>query len=428
MRALRDRREALGGEDAAWLHMDSATNPMVVSGLLELGARVPLQRFHEVIERVAALPRFRARVIEPRLHLGPPRWAPIADFDPKLHVEHVALEGADDASLRAFVTGIVSAGLDPTRPLWRVYLIDRPGAGSTILFRVHHAVGDGFALLHVLLLLCDDARVERKVRVPAGAARPRELLPAAKALARLVTLPRDPKTALRGPLGGEKRVAWSEPLALGDVKAIAHARSASVNDVLVAVLTGALGRYLQRRGQATTGLELHAVVPVNLRPPAEAVRVDNRFGLVLLGLPIGVDDPLARISAVAQRMNLLKGSPEPVVAHGLLRAVGWAPRGLEDLAMGFFGKKASLVLTNVPGPRTPLSIAGAPLSRMMFWVPEAARIGLGISIFSYAGQITISVLSDAAVVHEPELLVSDFQAELASLQAHLRPEAGDRSK
>lgn len=411
--------EKLRGADAAWLHMESATNPMVVSGILELAAQLPLRKLHEVVERLATVPRFRARVVEPRLRVGAPAWEPVPDFDPKDHVVHVDLEGAGDASLRAFVARAVSARLDPTRPLWRVYLIDRPGAGSTILFRIHHAVGDGFALLDVLLLLCDGVGSEHGVRVPQGVVRRRDLRSATKALARLVCLPPDRKTALRAPLSSEKRVAWSAPIALARVKAIARARSASVNDVLVAVLAGAIRRQLGRRGETPSSLELHAFVPVNLRPANAPVQLDNQFGLVLLGLPIGVEDPLARVAAVTQRMKLLKASPEAAVAQGLLHAVGWAPRRLEQLAMSFFGKKASVVLTNVPGPRASLSMGGIPITRMMFWVPEAARIGLGISIFSYAGEITIAVLSDAAIMPEPATLVADIEAELASLQTRV---------
>ena len=140
--------------------------------------------------------------------------------------------------------------LDRDCPLWRVYVIDRPSAGTTLLYRVHHAIGDGFALLGILLSMCEGGDEGARARVPASPKRRRvaTALGCTTSLARIVALPPDPKTHLKGPLGREKRVAWSEPLALADVKSTAHSASATVNDVLVATAAGALGRYLARRG------------------------------------------------------------------------------------------------------------------------------------------------------------------------------------
>jgi WS/DGAT/MGAT family acyltransferase len=240
---------------------------------------------------------------------------------------------------------------------------------------------------------------------------------AARSLGRLLTLPADPKTLLKGPLGFDKRVAWSERLALDDIKRVARGAGATVNDVLVATAAGALGRYLARRGENVEGLELHAMVPVNLRESTTPPALGNRFGLVLLGLPVGMTEPFARVAAVKARMDSLKATPEAGVTHALLRAMGHLPRSVEELGVTFFGKKASLVLTNVPGPRARVKLAGVPVSRIMFWVPQSGRMGLGISIFSYAGEVTVGILSDAALVPDPETLAGDLYAELAALEA-----------
>jgi hypothetical protein len=405
--------ELLGGEDAAWLRMEESTNPMIVNGVLELAAPLALADAFVLLARLASIPRFRARVAPPAM-LGRPSWQGVDDFDITQHVERVELAEKGEAALRSFIAGAVGGLLDPRRPLWHAYVIDRPGAGTTILCRVHHCLGDGFALLGVLLSLCDQAALGR-VNVPRAASRG-ALRSSAKALWRMVTLPPDRRTLLKGPLGTEKRVAWTDPVALTSIKEVARRSMATVNDVLVAVTAGALGRYLSRRGDATEGLELHAMVPVNLRSAGPS-DLGNRFGLVLLGLPIGLDEPEVRVGAVKQRMKLLKATPEALVAHALLRAMGWAPRAIEDLAVTFFGKKTSLVLTNVPGPRTRLTLGGIDVSRIMFWVPQAARMGLGISIFSYAGEVTIGVLSDAGLVPDPETLVADMHAELFALGA-----------
>ena len=415
-------RDALGGEDAAWLHMEDETNPMVVNGILELAERLSVGRVHALVERIAALPRFRARIVESALHAGRPHFEPVAHFDFTQHVEHVTLESSDDATLRAFVGGVVSTLLARDRPLWRVYVIDRPSAGTTLLYRIHHSIGDGFALLGILLSICDGDGPRAPMAALPRRARVATALACTKSLARIVMLPPDPATLLKGALGRQKLVAWSEPLDLAEVKRTARAASATINDVLVATTAGALGRYLARCGQDIDGMEIRAMLPVDLRRGVAPTDLGNRFGLFVTGLPVGIRDPLSRIAAVKQRMDVLKRSPDALVTHALLRVLGWSPRPIEDLGVRFFGTKASLVLTNVPGPRTRLRLAGVPVSRMMFWVPQSGRMGLGISIFSYAGTVTIGILVDAGLVPDPDALVADLRVELDALRAQTRGE------
>ena len=413
--------DALGGEDAAWLHMEDDTNPMVVSGVLELAEHLPLERVYALLRRIVEIPRFRARVVESKVHAGPPRWEEVTDFDLERQIEHVTLESGDDEALRAFVGKAVSGMLDRDRPLWRVYVIDRPAAGTTLLYRVHHAIGDGFALLGILLSLCDGgddgAPPHRHETPPRGALV--TALGCTASIARIAALRADPKTSLKGPLGREKRVAWSKPIPLDDVKRTAHAASATVNDVLVATAAGALGRYLSRMGHRDMPdeLEVRAMIPVDLRGGAPPTDLGNRFGLVVLALPVGLRDPVSRLVTVKRRMDRLKGSPEPLATHALLRAMGWAPRPVEDLGAWFFGQKASVVLTNVPGPRKRLRLAGAEVSRIRFWVPQSGRMGIGISIFSYAGAVTIGIMVDAGLVPDPDALVADLDLELIALRA-----------
>jgi diacylglycerol O-acyltransferase / wax synthase len=409
----------LGGEDGAWLHMEDATNPMVINGLLELAAPLDPARLTVALrERVMHLDRFRMCVTE---RLGGTRW----DFDPQFdvarHVEHVQLEPSlDDAALRTFIGAKVSALLPRDRPLWRVYVVDRPGAGSVLLYRVHHAIADGFALLGVLLSLCENAG---SLHTPTSHAVP-QVVPGvvdhALALTRIALLPADPHTALKGPLTTEKRVAWSEPLSLDRVKATAKACDATVNDVLVATATGALRRYLARRGDDVAHLEVRAMLPVNLRRDVATDTLGNHFGLFVLSLPVSGADAGGRVAEVKRRMNALKSSPEAFVTHGILRTMGWAPRFVEDLGVTFFGKKASLVLTNVPGPRERLVLCGVPVTRLMFWVPQSGRMGLGISIFSYAGEVTLGVIADAGLLPDPERFAADLHVELAAIEAFAR--------
>jgi diacylglycerol O-acyltransferase / wax synthase len=415
------RDQVLAGGDAAWLRMESSTNPMVVNALVELEDRLALDDLIGIAERVAALPRFSARIVEPLGFLGAPAWRPVTELCARDHVERVELDMPSDAALREEISLVVSAPLDMTRPLWRLHVFDRPGRGTTILFRVHHALADGFALLGVLASVCDGGAASMDVAPHrARGMRAWAVRGSLRALGQLVGSPADPRTVLKRAPGTDKRVAWTGPIQLADVKHIARATSSTVNDVLVAIVTGALARYLARRGDAIHTHEIHAMVPVNLRENRDATTIGNAFGLVLLALPIGIVDPLARIHAVKTRMDAIKSTPEAGVTHDVLRLMGRAPQTVERAAVSFFGRKTSLVLTNVPGPSRPVSLGGARVARIMFWVPQATRMGLGISIFSYAGAITIGVLSDAEVVRDPHELVARIHAEIASLEACLR--------
>ena len=230
-------------------------------------------------------------------------------------------------------------------------------------------------------------------------------------------MPPDPPTALKGPLGVVKRAAWSEPFSLAAVKAAGQTAGATINDVLVTAAAGGLRRYLAARGEPVDGLDLRATVPVNLRPLDEAHKLGNRFGLVFLALPIGLEDPAARLAEVKRRMDELKTTLQPAVAYGTLQAIGYLPPALQAVPIGFFGSKATAVLTNVPGPREPLYLAGIPLRRVMFWVPQSGRLGLGISILSYAGEVLVGVASDAGLVPDPQAIVDGFEAELTELTA-----------
>ena len=406
-------RDRLGGADAAWLHMEEPTNPMVVNALLELGGRLDFGQFLGIVERmVSAAPHFRARVAEGRLGLGVPHWEPDPHFELSRHVERVLIDEGE-AALRSFIGERLGTQLEISRPLWRFYVIERDHENTILLCRIHHSIADGFALMGLLLSLCDEHAPTRVREVTRGF-RPGRVPEQAASLARLVTLLPDPKTQLKKPLSNAKRVAWTRPIPLGEVKAVAHALSATVNDVLVSVVAGALRTFLHAHGDTVD--QVRAMVPVNLRVLSGSTNdLGNQFGLVILGLPVGIGEPISRVFETSHRMNRLKSSPEAVVTLAVLRAMGWAPNLVEHLGVSFFGSKCSLVLTNVPGPRERLHLCGVPLDRLLFWVPQSARMGLGISIFSYANEVTIGVLSDAAVLAEPQVVADALEAELALL-------------
>ena len=169
------------------------------------------------------------------------------------------------------------------------------------------------------------------------------------------------------------------------------------------------------------------MIPVNLRPIEDAHQLGNQFGLVFLDLPLGIGDPLERLFEVRKRMNALKKSPEAYLVFQLLRAIGIAPRQIFDLVVGLFGKKATAVVTNVIGPREPISLMGARLGDAMFFVPCAGRLGLGISVLSYAGGVRVGVQTDAGLIPDPDRILDGFRAEVDALIA-LADEADQKAE
>jgi hypothetical protein len=409
------RKAPLSGADAAWLHMDREDNLMVVTGVLELATPLDFQALEGVIrKRLLPIARFTQRVVEPRFPLGSPRWERVPELDLSEHLVLLEPGPKGEQELKDAVSSLASQPLARDRPLWRLYFVPHYGEGSLLIVRVHHALADGFALLSVLLSLCDG---KTSVNVPPPSVKQRWDVgkgPVAS-FAHLVASPVDPPTPFKGPLGVEKRVAWTRPFPLDAVKRAARRRDATLNDVLTSCVAGALRRYLAAR-KANTEVELHAMVPVNLRSREAALtQLGNRFGLLILALPVREHDPLARLEAVRRTMSRVKRSAEALVALGLLGVTGMVPVAVERLILSFFGAKASLVLTNVPGPAERLSLGGSEVSRILFWVPQAARLGLGISLISYAGQVIVEVMSDAGRVPDPQALVTGFEEELASL-------------
>jgi len=192
-------------------------------------------------------------------------------------------------------------------------------------------------------------------------------------------------------------------------------------------VAGGLRRYLLARGKRVPrNLNIRAMVPVNLRPLSEAAKLGNSFGLVVLSLPLGIANPLDRVMEVKRRMDDLKNSPEAVVGYTMLEIMGMTPAQIENLLVQFFAMKSTLVLTNVPGPQQKLYFAGSPIERIMFWVPQSGRLGMGVSIFSYACAVNIGVMTDFRLVPDPEsiseYLMQDF-AEMLAMTEEIQAQA-----
>jgi WS/DGAT/MGAT family acyltransferase len=430
--------------DAAWLGMEDPTNLMMVTGLMVLDGKVDPKRLRTLLDkRLAPFKRFHQKVVRPRTRGNLPHWEDDEAFDITNHFSHIALPSpGGEKALRELTSELMSTPLDMTKPLWHVHLIEGHERGSVVLARIHHSIADGIALVQVMLSLTDSSpaaaarpRARRSVRADgagplgwlSGAAKmlenPGRIAEGAYRLGRLVVLPPDHPTAFKGKLGRRKHAAWSEAIPLDGFKHIGKAFGATVNDVLVTTATGALRRYLDKRGEKVTGVAIRASVPVNLRPLDQAHKLGNSFGLVFLTLPIGIADPVRRLQAVKKEMDELKRSPEALVAFAVLNVMGLTPVEVEKLGLRFFGSKATAVLTNVPGPREPLFLAGRRLDTVMFWVPQSGRLGLGISILSYAGGVRLGVATDAGLVPDPERIVAEFEREFKALHARAAREA-----
>ena len=237
----------------------------------------------------------------------------------------------------------------------------------------------------------------------------------AQTLAKLLLPGSDPATAIKGDPSVAHRVAWSAPVPLWRGKRAGRAHGATVNDVLVTAVAAAVGRHLRERGDDVD--EVHALVPFNLRPLDRPLprELGNRFGLVLLGLPVGIDDASARLAEVKRRMDAIKHSHEGALAYGILGVMGRTPAQVESRLIDFFTAKGSMVLTNVPGPRRRLSLAGTPLAGVLVWAPCSGSVGMSVSVFSYAGRVTVGFLTDAGLVPDPQVLADAFRDELLAL-------------
>jgi WS/DGAT/MGAT family acyltransferase len=440
--------------DAAWLRMDRSTNLMVINSLLMFDAPIDWPRVREIIgaRLVDRYPRFRQHVVEAGGPRGGVFWEDDPHFDIDLHLHHLALPAPGDReALQELVADLMAEPLDRAKPLWHVYLIDGYGDGCAVYVRMHHCIADGIALARVMLSLTDsepDAGIAppepegengsgigsmlHAGRAAAGALvhegmemalHPRAELrhvvdlaeTDARALAHVFLAGSDADTPLKGELGVARRVAWSEPLPLETIKTIAHANDATVNDVLVAAMTGALREYLKAREALVD--QIRAFVPFNLRPLDRPLppALGNKFGLVFLPLPVGARTAAARLRKVKEHMDEIKGSPEGVIAYGMLEVMGHTPVQVESAILDLFSAKGTAVITNVPGPGEPVYLAGTPVSAVAVWAPTSGSVSMSVSIFSYNGEVTVGVMADAGLVADPETMVEGFQSELEAL-------------
>ena len=462
---MSETTERMARVDNAWLRMDNEVNLMMIVGvwLLEPGIRYEAL-CDRIGERLLKYPRFHRKVVGDALGAN---WVDDEDFDIEHHVVREKLSRrrgqTETMALQQRCGELASTPLDPAHPLWQYHLIEHFDGGSAVIVRLHHCIGDGISLTSVVMSMTDggdtppeldadhhphhdhDAAdwLTRTLLQPLtglavkaidlsgeGVARSMDLVAhpqsGTRQLARLGTrlatdvaalalMDNDSPTLLKGKPVGRKVVAWGHTIPLDQVKAVGKALDASINDVLLACVAGAIGDYLRARGQEPKGKSIRAMVPVNLRPLDEAYKLGNRFGLAPLVLPIGVRNPIERVFHVRANMNELKGSYQPMLAFGVLAVAGLLNKPAQDALLGLFAKKATAVMTNVPGPTKLLKFCGSTLKRSIFWVPQSGDIGVGVSIYSYGGEVQFSLITDEALCPDPQHIIDRFAPEFEQL-------------
>ncbi len=457
--------ERMSRVDTAWLRMDNDVNLMMIVGVWLLEPALDYEALcRRVSDKLLRYDRFKQKVVQDAIGA---QWVDDDAFDIHHHVVRDKLARrkgqSERAALQALCGKLATEPLDPARPLWQFHLIDGYEGGSALIVRIHHCIGDGIALISVALSITDggnDPPARRKraaseagdgdwlaeaviqpltdiavkalgmtgqgvARSVAALSQPQQLLGSMEMarvgyqvlgdVAALALMPDDAATRLKGLPAGDKRVAWNEPLPLDAVKTISKGLNCSINDVLLSCVAGAIGQYLRERGDDPTGQEIRAMVPVNLRPLDQAWQLGNKFGLAPLVLPIGISNPIERVYAVRRRMSELKGSYQPLLAFAVLAIAGLMIKPVQDAILNLFAKKATAVMTNVPGPQQPLVLCGSTIRQTMFWVPASGHIGVGVSILSYASGVQFGLITDSKLCPDPHAIIERFQPEFDKL-------------
>lgn len=448
----------LDNVDLAWLRMDDPANLMIITGIMTFDTCLDIDRLKATMfKTMLKFRRFRQRIEYSRLPWRRPNWEDDPEFDIDGHIQKLKLPPpGDQSALHELISELMSYELEYNRPLWQFYIIENYGGGSALICRLHHAIADGISLMQVLLSMADQSPdtpwpsyQPEQVTIPSS--RPlftnvnrfgqamnsriksassflegtskSKVMPAnyerfsqlaintAFTAGRVILRRPDPITIYKGTLSIKKRAAWSKPLSLNEVKRTGKVFGATINDVLLSVLTGALRKYVQQANGSSKLKNIRGFIPVNLRPIELDEELGNRFGLVFVSLPIGIDDPLMRLHQIKLNMDKLKSSTEPIVTLAIIHLMGTLPTRLQDVAVRIFDTKGSAIITNVPGPREQLFLAGAPINMLMAWVPQSGRIGLGVSIISYNGKVWLGLATDQRLLPDPEQIIDYFYDE-----------------
>jgi diacylglycerol O-acyltransferase / wax synthase len=458
--------------DASFLHQEGPASHMHVGALALFEGPPP--PFTELLDhlrgRLHLVPRYRQKLSVPPAGTGRPLWIDDPSFNIEYHVRHTALPrpGSEDQLLR-LAARIFSQQLDRSKPLWEAWMVEglREG-GFALITKTHHALIDGVAGVDIAQVIFDLGPVPTEVPHPdepwrahpepstaeilgAGAlGLVRTAARTAAAAAVVASRPREALRSARTALEGLGEVAWAglnpapeTPLnveigphrrfavvrnELADFKAVKNAFGGTVNDVVLAVVTGALRDWLQSRGVRAQGLELRALVPVSIRTKDDRGTLGNRLAAMRGPLPVYIEDPIARLRTVKAAMDGLKESKQAVGAEVLASVQNFAPPTILAQAsrLNFSTRLFNLLVTNVPGPQFPLYLRGRELVDVfpMAFLPK--NHALAVAIMSYNGRMNFGLLGDYDALHDIEVIGEGIQRSLAELLALARGQVAER--
>ncbi|HZG94879.1 MAG TPA: wax ester/triacylglycerol synthase family O-acyltransferase [Mycobacteriales bacterium] len=463
---MADRLSAL---DVSFLHLESPTTPMHVGGVAIFQppeAGFDYETLVSLIgERISLVPRYRQKIRWIPASLGNPVWVDDNDFDLTYHVRRSALpKPGSEAQLKDLVARVQSRGLDRKRPLWEIYLIEGlEGGRVAVMTKTHHAMVDGISAIDIGQVILDVTPEPRETPSDAWRARREPTSPeliagvvtgwlrapsqvvdtvrsqvsSASELAGRVagtavgvlsavrsTARPAPATPLNVTIGSQRRFGMART-ELDDYKRVRKAHGGTVNDVVLATVSGALRTWLQTRGERVGGgMTLRAMVPVSVRDDASRGSVGNNISSYFVDLPVGEPSPVMRLHQVSHAMSGLKESGQSIGADVLIGLGGFAPPTL--LAMGARAAGAltrrlfNLVVTNVPGPQFPLYAAGAQMLEMFPVVPLANGQGVCIALTSYNGGVYYGINADRDAIPDVDVLAQCIEESLAELMETVR--------
>jgi len=451
--------DRLTGLDASFLHLERDSAHMHVGSVLVFAGDPPShEELSEHIDRrLHLVPRYRQRLAFVPFEQGRPVWVDDPHFNISYHVRHTALpRPGTETELKRLAGRLFAQELDRNKPLWEIWLVQGFADDRfAMVTKTHHALVDGVSGVDIATVLFDatadpppmaepepwiprplpsdaqllaDALLER-------ATVPGELVRGLRALTRaprqVAGQVRDglvavgamaaagggaPPSPLNVPIGPHRRFTWVEGR-LGDFKAIKDDLGGTVNDVVLTAVTLALGRFLRRRGIATEGLELKAMVPVSVRADAEHGALGNKVATMYAPLPVGIEDPVECFGIVHDAMADLKSSGQAVGAQVLTELTGFAPPTIMAQAARLQARQRffNLVVTNIPGPQFKLYILGRELEALYPQVPLAKNQSLGVAIMSYDGRLNFGLLGDFDAMPDLESLGTDLSAAIDEL-------------
>jgi hypothetical protein len=481
--------------DASFLFAEDRTRAMHVGGVMTFAppasVEVDMEAFVALIgRRLPLVPRFRQKVREVPGHLGLPVWVDDPDFDLDYHVRRSALpRPGTDAQLRELVGRLIARRLDRARPLWEIYLVEGLADGRfAVVTKTHHAMVDGLASMDVGALLLDTTPEPRQTAdvpwlpAPEPSAlelatdavieawrRPRTVFDVAaragsdvrevvagveRAMATLVSATSGRPVHPLNTVTGEQRRFATAATTLADHRAVRAVCGGTVNDVVLAVVTGALRGWMMTRGEPLQeGASVRALVPVSIRSrradPAGnggntsavaegrtaavteggtaavteggTAAMGNRISAYFVELPVGEADPLRRLAQVSAAMATHKAEGQAVGATTLIRLAGLAPPTLHSLgvrlASQFSSQLYNVLVTNVPGPSRPLYAMGARMLDMYPVVPLAGGQAVSIGITSYDGGMHYGLNADRDAMPDVDVLAAALTDALAELVA-----------